>query len=100
MSFGDLNTADMRLVILCVLMEGSGYSHNEHVLRKGLDLYGHKISGDKLRTELSWLDEQGLVVVDASAGVQVAKLTGRGADVAKGRTIVPGVQRPEPGLIP
>lgn len=97
MSYSDLVASDIRLVILRVLAQTPSYSHNEYVLREAVSLYGHDISSDRLRTELAWLSEQALLVIDSSSGVQVSKLTGRGFDVAQGRTVVPGVQRPRPG---
>ncbi len=96
MSFAKLVQEDMRLVVLRVLAEDADYSHNEHVLRSALASVGHNVSQDKLHTELSWLDEQGLVAVTDTVGVKVAKLTSRGFDVANGAAIVPGVKRPAP----
>ena len=96
--FAKLVQADMRLVVLRVLAEDADYSHNEYVLRSALRSLGHTVSTDKLRTELAWLAEQGLIAVTDTAGVMVAKLTARGKDVAIGAVIVPGVQRPEPEL--
>ena len=96
MSYADLVTKDMRLTILRVLSQDPDYSHNEFVLQRILPRFGHEVSGDRLRSELSWLAEQGLVSTSATDEVWVAKLTRRGADVAAGRAIVPGVQRPEP----
>ncbi len=95
-SYSDLITADIRLVILRALEEDAGYSLNESVLHSILAMFGHKVSRDRVRTELSWLAEQKLVTVEHVASVDVASLTGRGADVAAGRTIVPGVKRPGP----
>jgi hypothetical protein len=96
MSFEDLVTEDMRLVILKALYEDADYSHNEHVIKSALGLLGHKVSSDRVRTELAWLKEQALVETREVSGVIIAKLTRRGADVAQGRTTVPGVKRPEP----
>lgn len=96
MSFADIVAADRRLVILALLAEDADYSHNEYVLSEGLRAFGHQTSQDKLRTELSWLAEQGLVTINASSSVQVVNLTRRGKDVATGAVVVPGVKRPEP----
>ncbi|SHH33608.1 hypothetical protein [Desulfofustis glycolicus] len=98
MSFAKLVQEDLRLVVLRVLAEDADYSHNEHVLRAALGAVGHNISLDRLRTELAWLAEQGLIAIDDSIGVQVARLTTRGLDVAGGATVVPGVKRPVPEL--
>jgi len=94
--FADLVDADRRLVILRALEEDPGYDLNEYVLQSVLEALGHTVSRDRLRADLAWLEEQGLVTVDEVAGVKVAKLTGRGSDVAAGRAVVPGVKRPRP----
>jgi len=95
-TFAALVAADMRLVILRTLAEDADYSHNEYVLSEVLAMFGHRVSGDRLRTELFWLKEQGLVQMEDVSGVTVAKLTARGADVACGAAACPGVKRPKP----
>jgi len=97
MTFSELVNSDLRSVVLRSLAQDSDYAHNEHVLKRMLVQLGHKISGDKLRAELFWLREQGLVDLADVSGTVVAKLTGRGKDVAEGAAVVPGVHRPEPG---
>ncbi|EDQ2494188.1 ArsR family transcriptional regulator, partial [Salmonella enterica subsp. enterica] len=52
---------------------------------------------DQVKTELRWLEEQSLVRTETLESVLVVWLTERGADVAAGRTIVPGVKRPGAG---
>ncbi|EGQ9150156.1 hypothetical protein VVYB158_15395 [Vibrio vulnificus CladeA-yb158] len=94
MSFKELLTEDQRLVILRSLHEMHGYEANESIIDSCLDAYGHKISRDAVRTHLFWLQEQGLVALREVAGCQVARLTGRGEDVATGQAQVPGVKRP------
>jgi len=96
MNFEDLVKADLRLVVLLSLAQDPGYAHNEYVLKEVLAAMGHGVSRDKLRTELSWLAEQGLVESRDVSGTMVVKLTGRGKDVADGAAVVPGVKRPEP----
>ncbi len=96
MNYRELLEADRRLVILKALAEDPGYSHNESVLQSVLDLFGHRVSRDQVRTLLSWLAEQGLVETETVASCLVARLTPRGADVAAGRVLVPGVKRPSP----
>ena len=88
---------NQRMIILSLLKEGSGYAMNEDVLQSALEVAGgYKVSADKLRTELDWLKEQGLVTLQTLQQLWVAKITRRGLDVACGRTDVPGVQRPRP----
>lgn len=96
MSYQDIVRADQRLSLLQALAEDPDYSHNEHVLAALLQSLGHGVSRDQLRTELSWLAEQGLIKLD-QAELYVARLTARGEDVAQGRSRVPGVARPRPG---
>lgn len=96
LSFARLITEDIRLVLLRALQEDSGYSLNESVLHTVLELFGHKVGRDRVRTELAWLAEQGLVVIERVASVDVATITRRGADAAVGRIAVPGVKRPGP----
>jgi len=97
MSFAQLVNEDMRLKVLQALEEDPDYSHNEAVIQSVLAAVGHNVSHDRLRTELHWLAEQGLISIDGIAGVLVVKLTTRGEDVALGRARVPGVKRPGPG---
>lgn len=94
MSYRDLLNADQRQLILRTLEEDHDYSHNEHILRAALESMGHGVSRDKVRTEVSWLAEQGLVTVEDVSGTWVVKLTARGQDIALGRARVHGVARP------
>ena len=96
MKFEELVNSDLRLVVLTALAQDSDYAHNEYVLKQLLGQLGHSVSSDKLRTELNWLQEQGLVTLSDVAGTMVAKLTVRGRDVADGSVVVPGVHRPGP----
>lgn len=96
MSFADIVVADIRLVILKALAEDRGYSMNESVLQEVLGMFGHTVSRDRVKTELRWLEEQGLVEISEVVGVLVAKVTGRGIDVATGAAHVDGVKRPRP----
>jgi hypothetical protein len=99
MTFKSLLNEDQRYVILRLLSEDTDYSVNEAVLRRALELSGHAISQDQLRTHLAWLVEQDLLKVESiGSGLQIATLTSRGMDVAQSRTVVPGVARPMPGL--
>jgi hypothetical protein len=85
---------DRRLVILRVLLESAAFTANEYVLQSMVERFGHVTSGDRIRTDLAWLQEQGLVRVEEVATVQIAMLLQRGEDVALGRIITPGVKRP------
>jgi repressor of nif and glnA expression len=85
---------DRRLVILRVLLESAAFTANEYILQSMVERFGHVASGDRIRTDLAWLQEQGLVRMEEVGTVQIAMLLQRGEDVALGRTITPGVKRP------
>lgn len=95
--FVEYLAADRRLVMLRVLQNSAAYTTNEYMLLTMTERMGHVVSTDKLRTEVAWLAEQGLVKVDKVGGVAVITLTQRGLDVSAGSAMVPGVQRPRPG---
>lgn len=95
-NFAKLVTEDRRLVILRFLDETPSRELNTSVLQSALDAYGHNVSRDQVHTDCAWLDEQGLVDVEAVGPVQVVNLTARGVDVAQGRAVQPGVKRPGP----
>lgn len=94
MAYAELLRADIRLVILRSLSELPACRGNSSVLNTILDSYGHAVSRDNTKTELRWLEEQGLVTIDEAGAVLVATLTERGEDVARGRARVDGVKRP------
>ena len=95
--FANIMNEDERLVILRALAEDTaGYSANESILHSILVEFAHKVSRDRVRTQLNWLQEQGLVTLKEIAGCLIATLTARGVDVATGLAIVPGVKRPRP----
>lgn len=93
-SFAEFLRNDVRLVILRLLAEMPAYSANSSVLTVALGRFGHAITRDQVKTELAWLQEQGLVSCEDLGAVLVATLAERGADVARGLAIVPGVARP------
>jgi len=95
MMFAELIAKDMRLVILRSMVE-DGNSLNESMLQSVLEMFGHTVSRDRVRTEMRWLEEQGLIRVEDVHGVLVGRLTGRGADVAEGRSRIDGVKAPRP----
>lgn len=86
---------DQRLVILRMLNEAPDRAANESVIQSSLDIWGHRLSRDVISGIVDWLAEAGLVRVEAvSADIRVATLTGRGQDVAEGRSKYTGVKRP------
>lgn len=97
MSYAAVVTEDRRLVILRVLLDSTAYTANEFILQTMLERFGHLASADQVRTDLAWLHEQQLVEVEQVSDVRIARLTGRGEDVGRGRAQVPGVKRPRAG---
>ena len=96
MSFQQHVIKDRRLTLLLLLHKSAGYEANEHLLRAALDEFGHAATQDQVRGDLAWLAEQELITVQETAGIRIAVLTKRGADVATGRATVPGVKKPTP----
>lgn len=95
--FGALHAADLRLAILQVLDEDAG-EQNDLILAAWLERIGHTPGTQQLRDELAWLAEQRCIKLAplGSSGVVKASLTTKGADVARGHAVVPGVLRPDP----
>ncbi|MGX9692937.1 VpaChn25_0724 family phage protein [Achromobacter anxifer] len=93
-TFSDFLRHDQRLVLLRLLAEMPSYRANSSVLAIALERYGHAMTRDQVKTELRWLEEQGLLSIEDLDTVLVATLRERGQDVATGRTTVPGVKRP------
>ncbi len=92
--FASFLAEDRRLVMLRVLSELPAYRTNSFLLTTLLSKWGHSPSADQVKSDLAWLQEQGLVTVEVIESVHIATLTTRGADVASGRAVVPGVKRP------
>lgn len=97
MSFNDALQEDRRLVILQLLQNTPEYTLNSRLLASALPSVGHNPSMDALHADLAWLAEQNLVTTRDIPGFHLATLTQRGADVAAGRAVAPGVKRPTPG---
>ncbi|WP_422099106.1 ArsR family transcriptional regulator [Variovorax sp.] len=85
---------DRRLVVLRVLAEMPAYRTNSFLLHTLLQQWGHDPSVDQVKGDIAWLQEQQLLTYEDVEGVFVVTLTTRGADVAAGRAVVPGVKRP------
>ena len=96
MSYEQTIQEHLRLTLLRLLAEDPDYTLNDSLLTDLTADYGFTPSRDKVRPELSWLKEQGLVTADNDPHITIATLTERGADVARGRVTVPGIKRPSP----
>jgi len=95
MSYKDTITEHLRLTLLRLLFEDPDYTLNDSLMTDLTENFGFTPSRDKVRTELAWLAEQGLVELD-DGKIIIATLTERGADVARGRVTAPGIKRPSP----
>lgn len=98
MSFANAVREHLRAVLLGILEDLPGYAANDAILADLARSKGVVNSIDVVRTEVRWLEEQGLVTVEDFAGeLLVATLTRRGLEVATGIARVPGVARALPG---
>lgn len=86
-----------RLTLLRLLSAAAGYTANASLLTDAVNDLGITSTRDQVISELTWLQEQGLVLIETIAGVTVVTITERGTDVANGRVVVPGVKKPSPG---
>jgi len=93
-NFAEYLRRDIRLVLLRVMADLPAYRANSSVLAMALERFGHAVTRDQVKTELRWLEEQGLLTIEDIGAVLVATITERGADVARGRAQTPGVARP------
>lgn len=82
--------------LLRILNDSAGYDSNEVLLKNMLNNMGITTGRDRLRTELAWLEEQGLVRLRQVEDLYIAEITAAGADVAEGVITLPGVKRPGP----
>lgn len=93
----DVFAANRRIAILQGLHADTDYTLSCEMLQRLLESYGHRIPVAAVREDIVWLADQRLVTMgDGAAGMTLAKLTRRGADVATGHLRVPGVDRPLP----
>lgn len=95
-SYAQILQEDRRLQILRILQESPSYQVNEHLLQEAMRNFGHAVSRDLLRTELTWLAEQRYIELKTIADVRIPVMNQRGLDVARGSIEVEGVKRPDP----
>ena len=94
MSYETTIQEHLRITILKLLEEDPDYTLNESLVADLTVNFGFNPSRDRVRTELSWLQEQGLVKINTTNSLALVTLTERGSDVAKGRVTIPGIKRP------
>lgn len=98
MSYADEVVKDARLRLLQLLSVKPAYTGNEVALQSELaNKYGHALARDRVRTELTWLEDQGLLVLQKPGGIMLATLTTAGLEVSGGIGRNPGVATPRPG---
>lgn len=96
-NFYDFTMGHARLAVLRALAEAVQHTANDSVLSARMDALGLPVTRDQLRTQLGWLEEQGLIrLTRPTDSLLVACLRERGAEVASGRAHVDGIQRPSP----
>jgi hypothetical protein len=94
-NFYDFTMGHARLAVLRALTEALPHVANDSVLMMEIERLGLPLTRDQLRTQLGWLEEQGLVrLARPTDSLVVVTLRERGGDVAIGRSHVDGVQRP------
>lgn len=85
------------LAILKFLNRSPGFRSNEEVLLDWHRQFGLTSSRDELRGIVSFLETEGLLRTESVEGLLIASMTDDGCDVAAGRKLIDGVQRPTPG---
>ncbi len=96
--YAQIHASHVRLAILKLLEGAPGYSANDSILTHSMEQLGLACTRDQMRSHLAWLKEQlAIITISPLSGMIVATLTERGADLAHGRSSIPGVQRPSPG---
>lgn len=96
-SYAEHFAEDRRLSMLKVLEFAPHYTANEYLVQSALRGHGHAVGLDRVRSDIAWLTEQGLLTSEQADGMHVLTLTTRGVEVARGEVIQPGVKRPLPG---
>ena len=71
-NYAQVLTEDRRLVILRALAELPSYKSNSSILCTLLERWGHSPSRDQVKTDLRWLEEQGLLKVEEVESVLLA----------------------------
>lgn len=86
-----------RLAILRALEDAPRYTSNLSMLTTILPGFGISFTRDQTKTELGWLEEQGLIETETLRAVVIVTATVRGIEVAQGIARHPDIQRPRPG---
>lgn len=93
----DLIAANRRIITLQVLSQQSAYELSNILLQRALERFGHAMSLSAVDDLIDWLADRDLIAARKLDGsIRVATLTQSGLDVAKGRMVADGVDRPLP----
>ncbi len=100
-TLNEIYEQDRRLGILRLLLEASGYTLNDRMLRVSLQQYGHNVSLDVVRASLAWLKDIGAIALDVQMPqgneIHVATIQRPGLEHVEGARVIPGIKRPGPG---
>lgn len=94
--YQEYNSKHRRLSILRVLSESPEYRANDSLLAMVVNDFGIVSTRDQIRTDVTWLRDQGFVTVRETAGVMVVTLSEAGGEVADGRRTDPGIAKRTP----
>lgn len=95
-SYDEFTRKHRRLSILRILAVAPGYSSNDSLLTVVVNDFGIVSTRDQVRSDVTWLKDQGFVTTRDTAGVLVVTLTEAGGEVAAGRRGDPGIAKPSP----
>lgn len=94
-SYFDYAMEHVRLAVLRSLTEAPSRSANDSILANLMAELGLPVTRDQLRSQLAWLEEQGLIrTARPTSTVLTVTVRERGEEVALGLVVVPGIQRP------
>lgn len=80
----------MRFVMLR-LVNGASRNTNSSILSMQLNGAGYSNTRDQVKSEIRWLEQQGLLDVEEVESVLIVSITERGEDVANGLSKVDGI---------
>lgn len=96
MNYDAFNRKHRRLAILRTLEQAPGYKSNEAILTQMANALAIVSTRDQVRSELTWLQENGLVTVEEIVGLLIATATQRGVEIAQGLAGHPDIAKPSP----
>lgn len=96
MDYADTLRRHRRLTILRGLAAMPAYSTNESIVAAICDEYRVTSTRDQVRTELGWLQEQGLVSNQVVGDLIISTITQGGLDIAAGKRVHADIEKPAP----